>query len=222
MARARNIKPSFFTNDDLSNVSAFGRLLFIGLWTIADREGRLEDRPKKIKAEVLPYDECDCNELLSDLEKHGFLIRYEHGNVKYIQILTFTKHQNPHIKEADSTIPEPCLSSANTVQSTTLTGTSHADSLLPITDSLLPIKTSRINALDDGFNEFWLAYPKKVGKDKAQIAWHKKKPKIDLVLKALHWQKTSDSWQQGYIPNPTTYINEGRWKDEPPAERYAF
>ena len=44
MARARLLKPGFFTNEDLCELPAFGRLLFAGLWTIADREGRLEDR----------------------------------------------------------------------------------------------------------------------------------------------------------------------------------
>lgn len=84
---------------------------------------------------------------------------------------------------------------------------------------------SRINALDDGFLEFWNIYPKKVGKDKALIAWKKKKPNVDEVLKALQWQKESDQWtkQDGqFIPNPATYINEGRWKDEPVKEGLPF
>lgn len=108
MARARNIKPSFFTNDILAECSPLARLLFIGLWNIADREGRLEDRPKKIKAEVLPYDECDPIALCDELENRQFIIRYESNNNKYIQVLNFTKHQNPHMKEAASTIPAPC------------------------------------------------------------------------------------------------------------------
>lgn len=86
-------------------------------------------------------------------------------------------------------------------------------------------KPTRTSALDDGFDLFWNAYPKKVGKDKAITAWKKKKPKLETVLKALQWQKQSDQWtkQDGqFIPNPTTYINEGRWQDEMPAERMPF
>jgi hypothetical protein len=49
MARSRNIKPGFFTNDELAECHPLGRLLFAGLWTIADKEGRLDDRPKKLK-----------------------------------------------------------------------------------------------------------------------------------------------------------------------------
>jgi DnaD/phage-associated family protein len=96
-------------NDDLAKIDPLGRLLFIGLWTIADREGRLEDRPVRIKAETLPYDDCDVNQLLDDLAKHGFIIRYKVNGTRYIQITNFTKHQNPHKNEKDSEIPAPDL-----------------------------------------------------------------------------------------------------------------
>lgn len=116
MARSRNIKPGFFTNDNLADIEPIGRLLFIGLWTICDREGRIEDRHRRIKAEVLPYDNCDVDALLQDLAKHGFILRYVVGGEKYIQVLNFTKHQNPHVKESASTIPAPDMSSASTAQ----------------------------------------------------------------------------------------------------------
>lgn len=142
MARARNIKPGFFTNDVLAEVDPLGRILFAGLWTIADREGRLEDRPKKIKAQVLPYDECSCDSLLQDLHKHGFIQRYSLDGNGYIQIVKWSEHQNPHVKETESTIPAPDKNGASPVLSTTQTGTSRADSLNPITDSLNPITDS--------------------------------------------------------------------------------
>ena len=108
MARARNIKPGFFTNDELAECSPYARLLFAGLWTIADREGRLEDRPKRIKALVLPFDDVDCNDLLQQLHEHGFILRYEANGNGYIQVQTWSRHQNPHVKESASTIPAPC------------------------------------------------------------------------------------------------------------------
>ena len=69
MARARSIKPSFFKNDELAECEPMARLLFVGLWTLADRDGRLECRPMRIKAELFPYDNCDINELLEQLQK---------------------------------------------------------------------------------------------------------------------------------------------------------
>lgn len=115
MARARNIKPSFFTNDKLAECEPLARLLFAGLWTIADRAGRLEDRPKKIRAEILPYDDFDCNNLLNQLVKYGFILRYIVDENQYIQILNFEKHQHPHMKESASTIPAPDLNHASTI-----------------------------------------------------------------------------------------------------------
>jgi uncharacterized phage protein (TIGR02220 family) len=140
MARARNIKPGFFTNDQLAEIHPLGRLLFVGLWTIADRAGRLEDRPKMIKAQVLPYDNANADRLLGELADRGFIHRYQVNGVRYIQIINFGKHQNPHIKEHASTIPAPvehgAQHGASTVQEPGQTGTSPADSLLLIPDSL--------------------------------------------------------------------------------------
>ncbi len=107
MARIRTIKPDFFTNEDLVELSPFHRLLFIGLWTQADREGRLKDRSKRLKAMLLPYDDCNIDQLLSDLADHGFVVRYEIEGERFLSIPTFTKHQRPHPKEPVSEIPPP-------------------------------------------------------------------------------------------------------------------
>lgn len=107
MARARNIKPGFFANEDLAECEPLARLLFAGLWCLADREGRLEDRPKRIRAELLPYDMCDADDLLNQLQARGFILRYTHGEGRFIQVLKFDSHQNPHMKEAKSSIPAP-------------------------------------------------------------------------------------------------------------------
>ncbi len=105
--RARNIKPGFFKNDRLAECDPLARILFAGLWCLADREGRLEDRPKRIKAETLPYDECCLDDLLKQLGDRGFIQRYEAEGGAYIQISNFSKHQNPHHREAESEIPPP-------------------------------------------------------------------------------------------------------------------
>src|SRR5258708_38864022 len=108
MARMRTLKPSFFMNETLADVPAIGRLLFAGLWCIADRAGRLEDRPKRIKAEVLPYDDTDVDALLNILHAAGFILRYACADgQRYIQVVNFGVHQVPHYKEALSIIPAP-------------------------------------------------------------------------------------------------------------------
>ena len=110
MARARNIKPGFFDNEILGELPALTRLLFIGLWCLADREGRLQDRPKRIKKELLGYDDVtadDVDTMLQQLNDNGFIQRYEIAGERYIQVTNFLKHQNPHCKEQASVIPAP-------------------------------------------------------------------------------------------------------------------
>ncbi len=106
MARARLIKPGFFANADLARVPAHGRLLFAGLWTIADKAGRLKDDALWIKGQVFPFEDIDCEPLLEALRVGGFVHRYVIGRARYIQIVTWERHQHPHVNEAESCIPE--------------------------------------------------------------------------------------------------------------------
>jgi len=136
MSRSRNIKPGFFENEELAACQPLARILFAGLWTVADRAGRLEDRPLRIKAKILPYDECDCNALLDELAQHQFIVRYVVDGKAFIAIPCFSKHQNPHIREAASSIPEPEKHGTSTVLGTEKAQPSPADSLNLIPDSL--------------------------------------------------------------------------------------
>jgi hypothetical protein len=105
VARSRNIKPGFFLNEELAALSAHARLLFISLWCLADREGRLEDRVKRIDVATFPYETIDTDALLNDLAKRGFIVRYEVDGRRYISIPTFLRHQKPHPNETASVIP---------------------------------------------------------------------------------------------------------------------
>lgn len=71
---------------------------------------------------------------------------------------------------------------------------------------------------NSGFDSFWNAYPNKTGKQDALKKWLKIKPPLQKILSALEWQRNSQQWQQGFIPNPATYLNQHRWEDEPKPE----
>ncbi len=69
------------------------------------------------------------------------------------------------------------------------------------------------------FDRFWAAYPKKVGKQAARKAFDRVKTPVETLLTALERQKRSDQWSRDagqYIPNPATWLNQGRWEDELP------
>lgn len=103
--RARNVKPGFFQNEQLAELPFEARLLFVGLWCLADREGRLEDRPRRIKMHVFPADIIDVEPLLTGLVEQGLIVRYESEGVRCIAIPKFREHQRPHVNEAPSVLP---------------------------------------------------------------------------------------------------------------------
>jgi len=271
MARTRSIKPGFFDNDIIGDLPPLTRLLFIGLWCIADREGRLQDRPRRIKKALLGYDDVDADgadKMLQALHDAGFIYRYTTDGEQYIQVVNFSKHQNPHIKEKASEIPSPgesltvemadgagsgkpvhhsatsddtgdeqntihapYMHQANTEQAAPITGT-----LLPSTGTLSPTTGNpqseeaggpgvkppepKKPILERRFDEFWKAYPKKVGKKAAESSWKKIKPDAELydrIMTAIGRARVTEQWQREggrYIPNPATWLNQGRWEDE--------
>jgi hypothetical protein len=112
VARIRQIKPGFFLDDELASCCRDTRLLFIGLWVIADREGRLQDRPARIKVQVFPYDPditlTEIEHFLEELSDGGFISRYTTDQGKrLIEIRNFSRHQHFHAKEPTSELPSP-------------------------------------------------------------------------------------------------------------------
>jgi hypothetical protein len=217
--RARNIKPAFFKNDILAECSPMARLLYIGLWCIADREGRLELRPKRIRAEIFPYENCKIESLLEELRKSGFIIAYKFDDNLYLEIPTFIQHQNCHIKEAASTIPAPCEHESCTILAQPLT-----ESLLLNTESPLPqsgAKTTRLSGdVSRRFDLFWKAYPKKKSKGDAEKAFRAINPNeqlLETMISTIEQAKTSEQWTKDegqYIPYPATWLRAKGWEDE--------
>ena len=113
MARIRYLKPDFFKDEDIKELPFEARLFYQGLWVQADREGRGEDRPERLKIEIMPYDEVDAEKIMQLLfcpKKNGkrpFIVRYEIDGEKYYQIINWQKHQKPHKTERNSDIPPP-------------------------------------------------------------------------------------------------------------------
>ena len=140
MARARNIKPGLFKNEILGVADPIYTLLFEGLWVLADREGRIEDRPLRIKAEIFPYREgLNIDEMLNWLQTNGFIRRYVARGKKCIVVCEFVKHQNPHKNETESELPAPSDERTQPEEIGTVTeiiGSTRADSLS--SDSLIP------------------------------------------------------------------------------------
>lgn len=67
------------------------------------------------------------------------------------------------------------------------------------------------------FEQFWAAYPRKVGKKAAEKAFNGVDIPVETLVSAIKRQECSDQWTRDngkYIPNPATWLNQGRWEDE--------
>ncbi len=213
MARVRNLKPGFFTNEDLAECTPWARLCFAGLWTLADREGRLEDRPKRIKGQLFPMDTVDVEPLLDELERHHFIMRYTDNDRGFIQVIEFSKHQNPHHREPSSSIPSPeSLGLLRYNNASKAQGKPEAqdecddkkapekpEALRP--SSVIPSPSGRAEPgtqnKEQGQNplarqaermfaeRFWPAYPRKVGREAARKSFVKLRPDEPLLSAML-------------------------------------
>ncbi|GAB7057383.1 hypothetical protein JCM16163A_41320 [Paenibacillus sp. YK5] len=112
MARKRMIDPSFWIDEKLGTVQPIVRLLFMGLISQADDEGRLNGHPSLIKSLIFPYDHeiqlYEVEEWLNLLaaEERKLIQRYEVDHQKYIMITNFKKHQTIN-KPQKSKLPPP-------------------------------------------------------------------------------------------------------------------
>jgi hypothetical protein len=138
--RSRNIKPAFFKNDLLAELDHAARLLFIGLWCLADRNGLVEYRARRIRAEVFPYEpEIDVDGYITVISRLGFIRVLTDGNNDWILIENFSKHQNPHHTEKTK-LPDP--KSLKEKGSSEVPDTSPLSNVMNPADSLLLIPDS--------------------------------------------------------------------------------
>ncbi|NUQ28008.1 MAG: hypothetical protein HOQ35_05785 [Acidobacteriaceae bacterium] len=111
MARIRTIKPDFFKHEDLFDLEQETglpvRIAFAGLWTVADRDGRFEWKPRTLTTDVLPHDPVDFAQVLQALETRGFLNTYEVDGRRYGVIPSWDRHQVINNRESQSVLPPP-------------------------------------------------------------------------------------------------------------------
>ena len=210
--RIRTIKPETFDDPDLYALTPLARWLFIGLWTQADREGRLEDDPRRVKTRLLGGDNVEPNTLLDQLSPK-FITRYSVNGSKFIQVNNFVKHQRPHPKEPASVIPAWTKRNGRTCKKTA----SKVDpgSLILDPGSLVLDPGSQSSA-DADYEAFRDAYPvsRRVGGKAVKSAFLTALKACDLpmMLAALEQHKRSEQWQTPkLIPLMTTWLNQQRW-----------
>ncbi len=110
MGRIRTVKPELFKHEGLFEAEQRYqlplRLVYIGLFTCCDREGRFRWQPRRLKLDILPYDNVEMPTVLDALAESGFVVAYEVQGIVYGYIPSWSKHQCINNKESKSQIPD--------------------------------------------------------------------------------------------------------------------
>lgn len=110
MPRIRTVKPSFWGDEKVSQLSRDARLLFLGLVSFADDKGRFLASHQAIAGYVYPNDgDVTATKLkrwLDELTEQGLVVLYNGGRVRYGAIPRWTRHQKIS-KPQPSVLPPP-------------------------------------------------------------------------------------------------------------------
>jgi len=210
----RIIKDSIRTSKSVNALTDFQFRLWLYLITYVDDYGRGSADADILKGFVFPrrksVTEAQIQRGLDDLATTGMIRLYEADGEPYFCFPNWDKHQRIQTKRSKYPDPE---------ESTVI----HREPPLE-SESESEYKSeskSKQEPREDAFDVFWKAYPKKVGKEAARKSFAKVKVPVDTLIAAVDAQKKSAQWTKDngqYIPNPATWLNQGRWEDEIPGQ----
>jgi hypothetical protein len=210
----RIIRPGILTSDPVNRLSFAGEVFYRRLMSIADDYGRYDGRPTILRAMLYPLQldkvtEPDIAKWRLETAKAGLVRVYSVENKEFIEIVKFDQR----LRAATSKWPPPPTSAGGCMQARADASESEAETE---TESISPLPPKGENV----FEEFWAAYPKKVGKGAAEQMWkrHVKVSVHDRIFASIARHKGSEQWRKDagqFIPNPATWINQHRWEDEP-------
>ena len=219
----RIIKESTWTSEKIASLTDFEFRVWVALITLADDAGRGDARAAIIRGRAFPLREgvtsknIEC--AVRKLASSGCITLYTVGGRCYYCFPTWERHQRvrdckpkyPGPDDGDE-LPQDAASCGELPQDAASCG------LNPIQSESNPNPNPNpTRARDAAFDSFWSAYPKKVGKEAARKAFLKVDADLAVMLRAIEAQKQSRQWQEDggkYIPNPATWLNQGRWEDE--------
>ena len=230
MAQKRMFSLSVTDTDKFLDMSASAQALYFHLGMHGDDDGFVAS-PKKIARGV------GCNDDdLRLLASKGYIIPFESGvivivdwsinntlkNDRYHKTIFSTERALLSADSAGRWVLDSNLESERKQIGTSLESELNETKLNRTKQNREKAASPPARAKRSDFDLFWQAYPKKVGKEAARKAFKQVKAPLESLLTAIERQKCGNQWttENGrFIPNPATWLNQGRWQDEvsPPA-----
>lgn len=229
MARIRSVHPGQWTAGDFLECSPLARLLALALRNVADDNGVFRWKPKTIKAECLPADNCDIDALLAELVANEQVKRYTIDGKEYGLIVDFTQWQRPKKPKYVHPVPDWFSTSTEPVPNEDDTGAENFPQREEVggrreeeggEESQSVAVAPRPSAK---FDEFWKAYPRREGPNPRKPAEQRfdvlVKTGLDpdfLIAEVRKFAGLDDTRKQigtRFIPQAVTWLNQQRWSD---------
>lgn len=221
MARIRTIKPEFWVDDVMVELSLEARLLFIGLWNFVDDEGYIEDKPKRIKMQVFPADDVLIEDSLSALCASGRLQAFDSDQGPLLRVANWERHQT--------------INRATKTRFTGITARTTPDSLsnpgVVSERSVLKGKEGKgirtpapaVLVTEADFIPAWEHWPKKVERKAAVEQFKravKRRPVTDLVADIIRFGDAyAATTERQFVPALDVWLRGERWTDELPGAK---
>lgn len=227
------LDPSIWTDEGFATLTPRQQVLYIGLISNADDDGRLKGSsaavrlmlPAVFNAVRMRDVEDDLRAVLARMTK---LVRYTVDGVIYLCFLNYRDWQNINRPTA-SRLPtppesfpdgEPDMSAHGSL--TDISVSTHTQ-VKGIEEKGIEEKTHSARGkpapvCPDAFDAFWRGYPRKERKPAAIAAWNKLRPppdECDAIMAGLTRWQASAQWARGIYPHPATWLNGRQWEDEP-------
>lgn len=237
MARMRSVKPEFWSDQDLAHLSRDTRLLYIGLWNLADEHSRLRGDPRYVKGQLFPYDDDltpdDIDKMLCRLADDGKAVRYTISGAAYLFLPNLARHQRLETDKVPSRLPGPPDADEPEPVSPSRANLSAPDadelSLKHVAGSREHVAGSREHVglrgrvradptrADADFDRFWQTYPRREAKAAARKAWDKAIGSVDpdRVLAGAERYRDDPNRDPKFTKHAATWLNAACWDDDP-------
>ena len=222
----RIIKESIRTSRSVNALNDFEFRVWLYLITYVDDYGRGSADPELLKGFVFPrrkaVTEQQIKRALDNLAITGMINLYDVDGESFFCFPNWSKHQRIQTKKSKFPEPDDAELQKSTVSHRESPPESESNPN-PESESKSEENTAGAQALpatspsESKFDLFWQAYPKKVGKEAARKAFSRVKAPLESLLTAIERQKCGNQWltENGrFIPNPATWLNQGRWEDD--------
>lgn len=109
MARKRMISPEIWDSENFSKLSILAKLVFIGMFSNADDEGRGKAKAAFLKSKLFPYDEsmrvADVESALDEVAENMSVTMYSHDGNEYYSFDNWKKWQKVDKPSPSNIIP---------------------------------------------------------------------------------------------------------------------